>query len=46
MKTTGLPFYQMQTLPEWVENRENQFNEEANEKEKKEGFSAWLAKKY
>ena len=46
MSSTGLPISQMQTITEWVENRKNQFNEEADEKEQNTGFDIWLAKKY
>ena len=46
MGSTGLPISQMQTIFEWVENRQNQFNEEADEKEQKDGFEIWLSKKY
>jgi len=46
MSSTGLPISQMQTISEWVENRKNQFNEEADEKEEKAGFELWLAKRY
>jgi len=44
--STRLQISQMQTITEWVENRINQFNEEADEKEKKAGFEFWLAKRY
>ncbi len=46
MGSTGLPISQMQTITEWVENRKNQFNEEADEKEKTAGFVFWLEKRY
>ena len=46
MGSTGLPISQMQTISEWVENRKNQFNEEADEKEEKAGFEFWLSKRY
>jgi len=46
MASTNLPISQMQTISEWVENRKNQFNEEADEKEEKGGFEFWLAKRY
>ena len=46
MTTTGLPISEMQSFEEWVENRKNQFNEEATEKEEKAGFDFWLTKRY
>jgi hypothetical protein len=46
MATTGLPISEMQSIEEWVENRKNQFNQEADEKEEKAGFDFWLAKRY
>lgn len=46
MGSTGLPISQMQTITEWVNNRKNQFEEEADEKEKAAGFEFWLSKKY
>ena len=46
MGSTGLPISQMQTLTQWVNNRKNQFEEEADEKEEKAGFEFWLSKKY
>ena len=46
MGSTGLPISQMQTLTEWVNNRKNQFEQEADEKEEKAGFEIWLSNKY
>ena len=46
MSSTEVPISQMQTINEWVENRKPQFYEDADEKEEKDGFEFWLAKKY
>jgi len=46
MSSTGMPISQMQTLTEWVNNRKNQFQNEANTKEIKLGFEIWLSKRY
>ena len=46
MRTTGLGLDQMQTFEEWIENRQSQFENEADEKELKRGFQNWLNERY
>jgi hypothetical protein len=46
MANTGLPISEMQTLSEWVENRQNQFKDQATEKEMKDGFELYISKIY
>ena len=46
MASAGLPMSQMQEFDEWLENRKNQFTNEADEKEHNLGFESWLSAKY
>ena len=45
MASTGLPFSEMQTLTEWVENRYNDFTK-SSPVNTIQGFENWLSKKY